>query len=186
MNILICGKNTLYLKSLAERLKREKNEIHYISGSKAAEKVGRAVFQQFDFEYTNPNIVRIVKSAMPEVMILLGATDRNFTWRNPEDDAMTFVSGMSSLMMAAKGAGVRKIIFISSITVFENNRGKISISEVLSPLPFAIRSNLRSNRRMCIPDKGDKIYIPFPNLSSPAKNFPCILIWYKWIAGHRY
>ena len=126
MNILICGKNTLYLKSLAERLKREKNEIHYISGSKAAEKVGRAVFQQFDFEYTNPNIVRIVKSAMPEVMILLGATDRNFTWRNPEDDAMTFVSGMSSLMMAAKGAGVRKIIFISSITVFENNRGKIS------------------------------------------------------------
>ena len=121
MNILICGQNTPYLQSLAGRLKREKNEIHYISGSKASDKVGRVVFQQFDFEYTNANIGRIVKSAKPDVMILLGATDRNFTWRNPVDDAMTFVSGMSSLLMAAKGAGVRRIIFVSSLTVFENN-----------------------------------------------------------------
>ena len=125
MNILVCGKNNQYLYSLAERLKREKNEIHYISGSKAAEKVGRVVFQQFDFEYTNANIGRIVKSAKPDVMILLGATDRNFAWRNPVDDAMTFVSGMSSLLMAAKGAGVRRIIFISSITIFEHNTGEI-------------------------------------------------------------
>ena len=123
MNILICGKNTLYTKSLAERLKREKNEIHYISGSKAAEKIGSAVFQQFDFEYTNPNIGRIVKSAKPDVMILLGSSDRNYSWRNPSDDAMTFVAGMSALMMAGKGCKVKRIIFVSSIDVFENNTG---------------------------------------------------------------
>ena len=126
MNILICGKNTPYIKTLAERLKREKNEIHYISGSKASEKLGNAVFQQFDFEYTNPNIARIVKSTKAEVMVLLGASDKNYSWRNPPDDAMTFVSGMSSLMMAAKGAGVKKIIYISSIDVFENNKGRIT------------------------------------------------------------
>lgn len=122
MNILICGKNNQYLKNLAERLKREKNEIHYISGSKASEHVGSSVFQQFDFEYTNPNIGRIVKNTKPDVMILLGANDRNYTWYDPADDAMTFVSGMSSLIMAAKGAGVRKIIFISSISVLGSHK----------------------------------------------------------------
>lgn len=126
MNILICGKNTLYFRNLAERLKREKNEIHYISGSKASEKVGNAVFQQFDFEYTNSNIGRIVKSTKPEVAVLLGATDRNFAWRNPIDDAISFVSGMSSLIMAAKGAGARKIVFVSSVSVFENNEGDLT------------------------------------------------------------
>ena len=123
MNILICGKNTPYVKNIAERLKREKNEIHYISGSKASDKVGNAVFQQFDFEYTNPNIGRIVKSARADVMVLLGSSDKNYSWRNPADDAMTFVSGMSSLLMAAKGSGVKRVIFISSVEVFENNEG---------------------------------------------------------------
>ena len=122
MNILICGKNNQYLKTLAERLKREKNEIHYISGSKASERVGSSVFQQFDFEYTNPNIGRVVNNAMPDVMVLFGANDRNYTWNNPADDAMTFVSGMSSLIMAAKGAGVKKIIFISSISVLDTHK----------------------------------------------------------------
>lgn len=141
MNILICGKNTLYLKNLAERLKREKNEIHYISGSKAAEKAGNFVFQQFDFEYTNPNIGRIVKNTKADVMVLLGATDRNFSWRNPADDAMAFVSGMSSLMMAAKGAGVKKIIFVSSITVVESHTDSLeegTVSAALSTMNDAI------------------------------------------------
>lgn len=126
MNILLCGKCTPYLKNLAERLKKEKNEIHYISGSKASDRAGNYVFEQFDFEYTNPNISRIVKGAKPEAMILLGAADRNFSWRNPADDATAFVSGMTALMMAAKGAGVRKIVFISSLSVFEDVKGEVT------------------------------------------------------------
>lgn len=150
MNILICGKNTPYTKNLAERLKREKNEIHYISGSKAADKMGSAVFQQFDFEYTNPNIGRIVKSARADVMVLLGSSDKTYSWRNPPDDAMTFVSGMSSLLMAAKGAGVKKVIYISSIEVFEKNQGEplcATEPETASPMldAFAQVENLCLN-----------------------------------------
>ena len=137
MNILICGKKTPFIEKLAERLKREKNEVNYISGSKATEQIGNSVFQQFDFEYSNPNIARIVKSARADVMVLLGSSDKTFSWRNAADDAMTFVSGMSSLLMAAKAAGIRKVIYISSIDIFENNAGEPdcgTVPEASSPM----------------------------------------------------
>ena len=99
--------------------------------------MGSSVFQQFNFEYSNPNIGRIVKSARADVMVLLGSSDKNYAWRNPGDDAMTFVAGMSSLLMAARGAGVKRVIYISSIEVFEHNTGEPGIMtepDVTSPM----------------------------------------------------
>ena len=122
MNILICGRQGGLCRQLAERLSREKGEIYYISGNKSDEKLSKSVFQEYYFPYLNENINQIILGTRPEIMIVAGAADSNFSWRNPEKDATEFVTCMTSLFMAAQNAGVKELVYVSSTEIFENNK----------------------------------------------------------------
>lgn len=131
MNTLICGKQSGFCRQLADRLSREKNEIYYYSGNISDEKLCKNVFQEYHFPYLHENITQIFNSAQPETVIVTGAYDDNFTWANPEQDSTKFVTSMTSLFMAAQSQGAKRLIFVSSVDVYESNTEEIIASDTV-------------------------------------------------------
>ena len=141
MNILVCGKKTPFTELLFERLHKERNELYFLSGSPASERIGRFAFQQYDFAYTNKNISRIVSGCNPDCMVILGAADMNFVWRKTDQDSSEYISGIAALLVAAQTAGISNVIYISNIDVFEQNEEEVLTKE---SIPIAQKARLAS------------------------------------------
>lgn len=115
MNILICGQGSSFCSQIIWRLNKEQHEVYLISGSADCENVSAPVFQEYHFSYSNENILKTVATADPRVMVIMGASDTLYSWNNSDRDAIDYLKGLSSLLVSAKKAGVKRVIYISSI-----------------------------------------------------------------------
>lgn len=131
MKVLICGEYGIYCKELISRLKKEKHDIFVITGSEKTrrEKPGSGVFQEYNFSYRSKNISTVMKNIQADVLIVLGVCDTLYTWRDVGQDSVKYLSGVTNLLMSAKEAGIKHVIYCSSLGVYEGCRGKTIDSE---------------------------------------------------------
>lgn len=139
MKILICSKISDFSEKLIERLNKEKQEVYQLTGlNRYEEKQKSRAFQIYTFAYQNENVNRIIGNIAPEVMVIAGCCDTGYHWDEEGKQSARFVSDVSSLVMSAKNAGVRRVIFCSTIGVYEENTGEVITSET-EPQPSSLK-----------------------------------------------
>ncbi len=85
MNILICSKDNEFSSVLARRLGNENHEVYLLSekeneGSTHPTKV----LQKYEFNYSNENIVRIMRNIVVDVVLIAGYIDFLFEKGNAQ------------------------------------------------------------------------------------------------------
>lgn len=119
MHILICSKVSLLCKNLIHRLHQARHEIYLLDGAATEEKKPASVFQAYRMPYAGENTFRVISSANPEVMVIMGSCDPTYSWQNQERDAVRYISDLNNLLMGAQGVGVKRIIYLSSLGLGE-------------------------------------------------------------------
>ena len=136
MKILICNNYGDICIRLIERLKKEKQEIYLITGSQETQK--NSAFQTYAFPYGSESIPRIFNNVRPDIMIVMGCFDPLYSWRDEQKQSVEYISGLSNLILAAKHAGVRQIVYASTLDVYEQNGREEIVKETL-PLAGSLR-----------------------------------------------
>lgn len=141
MNILICSKNSVFCSQIIQRLKKERHEIYLITGwagtaSQEQEKSG--AFQEYRFTYSNEYLSRIMKNANPDLLLILGAFDPLYNWRDEQKQSIEYISGITNLLMAAKNSGVGRVVYLSTLEVFQGNAQE-AIGRATVPVPESLR-----------------------------------------------
>ncbi len=139
MNILVCSKYGKFCAQLIRRLRKEKHEVYLLTGSpKTGAQSMPGVFQAYRFSYQNENITRIMQNVSPDVVIIAGAQDPHFSWRDAQNQSVEYISGMTNLLTAAKTAGVPNVIYCSSLGIFEGNQEQ-EVTEASVPAPVSLK-----------------------------------------------
>lgn len=126
MKVLICGEYGIYCKELISRLKKENHDIFVITGSEKPrrEKPRSGVFQEYNFSYRSKNVCTVMKNIMADIVIILGACDTKYTWRDTGQESVRYLTGITNLLMCAKEAGIPQAIYCSSLGVYEDVKCK--------------------------------------------------------------
>ncbi len=169
MNVLVCSKYNNFCAQLSRRLKKERHETYLLTGSQYGNNhISPNIFQEYHFTYQNENITRIMKNAAPDVVIIGGAMDSHFTWRDAQSQSVEYISGMTNLLMAAKTAGVKRVIYCSSIKVFEGNSEEMIMPDT-QPISLSFQAKAyRQVELLCAqyqePGKFDVEILRFPEV----------------------
>lgn len=141
MNILICSKNSAFCSQIIQRLKKERHEIYLITGSTGTaspEQEKSGAFQEYRFSYSNEYLSRIMRNANPDLLLILGAFDPLYSWRDEQKQSIEYISGMTNLLMAAKNSGVERVVYLSTLDVFEGNAQEV-LDRATAPVPESLR-----------------------------------------------
>jgi len=121
MKVLICGEYGIFCKELIARLKKEKHDVYVITGSEKAKrkKPRDGVFQDYNFSFRSKSIRTVLKNIAPDCMIMLGACDVKFTWKDTNQESVRYLTGMTNLLMGAREVGIPNVIYCSTLGIFE-------------------------------------------------------------------
>ena len=134
MKILICGEYGVFCKELISRLKKERHTVFVITGSEKPRfhKPADGGFQEYNFSYRSKSINTVRKNVQADVLIITGACDIKYTWQDKNHDSVRYLSGVTNLLMCARDAGIRQVIYCSSMGVYEDSLEEVITKE--SPL----------------------------------------------------
>ena len=121
MNILVCGAKSSFSEQIMNRLAKEGHEVYHLTGSSSSQKVNAPVFQEFRLPFISESVHAAVPSARPDAVVIMGAYDKQYSWVDQEKEALDYLPGLSNVLTAARGAGAPRIVYLSTINVFEAN-----------------------------------------------------------------
>lgn len=119
MNILIIGGAGSFTRLLIDRLDKEGHRIFVLTEDPKSEHNYRKVFETYHFAYDNVCIKDVMKSIRPDAVLFMGAYDRSFSWKEEEETAVSYTSGLTNLLMAFGALGRGRFVYLSSEIVFQ-------------------------------------------------------------------
>jgi nucleoside-diphosphate-sugar epimerase len=123
MKVLVCGGYSAYSLNLISRLNKENIEVYVITGStRKSQKRHRDVFQEYNFICSDALVSTAIKNIQPDVIIFMGAQDNGFQWDDENKDSAEFIASFSNIIISAKNTGVKKFIYLSTLSVFDDNK----------------------------------------------------------------
>lgn len=151
MKVLICGEYGIYCRELITRLKKENHDIFVITGSEKnrREKPRNGVFQEYNFSYRSKNVCTVMKNIKADIMIILGICDTKYTWRDTGQESVRYLTGVTNLLMSAREAGIRQVIYCSSLGVYENTGGGMIDNETEFEAGSVLMQTVIQTEYMC-------------------------------------
>lgn len=161
MKIMLCGAKSRFAECVMARLGKEGHEVYRLTGSTCEDRVDAPVFQEFRLDYMSGRVASAFASALPDVAVVMGAFDAAFAWTEPEKDAVAYPASLVNLLSAAKAGGVRRIVYLSTVNVFENNdEPLISRDTVPRPTSAANEAFARAERLCaCFRDERTEVVV---------------------------
>ena len=121
MNILLAGGSCSLVDSLILKLHKEGHRVYILTGDKYRHNKYKKVFEKYEFPYDSENLGEIVQSVNPDVTILMGAFDTNYSWNEAEQETVRFTSHLMNILVALSAAKKGKVIFLSSDEVYSGD-----------------------------------------------------------------
>ncbi len=122
MKILVCSKNNKFFSILAQRLRAESHEVYLLTGEdELKDRHITNVFQRYDFTYSDENVIKIMSNISVEVVIIAGYMDFELHDESIQKKSIDYITGMSNLVLSAKRAGIKRVIYCSTYKIFEGN-----------------------------------------------------------------
>lgn len=168
MKILICGDYGVFVNELINRLRKEKHDVFVITGKdKKTEyaKPSAGVFQDYHFNFSNKNISTIMKNVRPDVLIIPGYCDAGFTWENQNRQSVEYLAGITNLLMAAREVNIKKVLYCSSLGVYENVKDSCIHENTRFDASSVQNKTLQQMERICMEQNElDITIIRFPEI----------------------
>ena len=121
MNILLAGGSCSLVDSLILKLRKEGHRVYILTGDKYRHNKYKKVFEKYEFPYDSENLGEIVQSVNPDVTILMGAFDTNYSWNEAELETVRFTSHLMNILVALSATKKGKVIFLSSDEVYSGD-----------------------------------------------------------------
>lgn len=123
MKALIVGNYGVLMNGLIQRLDREKIDIYVLSeknqnGEKKKKGLPRHV--NFEFDFGGEDAKYIIQCVLPDIVIYMGIYNDYYDWSS-EVTAAKFSGDLTNILQWSKYYQVRKFIYLSSLSVYENN-----------------------------------------------------------------
>ena len=127
------------MRKLSLKLYKEGHKIYVLSGSRNPSNHFEYAFERYDFPYDNASVEEVFESVNPDVTILLGAFDGNFTGEDPRREAIQYAAGLQNLLLSWSALEKGRLIYLSSAEVYGNSY-QIPVTESIRPVPRGVRS----------------------------------------------
>lgn len=116
---LIVGQYSAFAGLLIDRFTKEGWRVSTLSESDTP---SQKVFEHYKYKYTSEDLVRVINSCRPNLMIYLGAYDNAYRGNNHKDDLKKqYINNVCNLLLYASENGVNHFIYLSSEQVFDNS-----------------------------------------------------------------
>ena len=158
MNILLVGGSCSLMDSMILKLRKEGHRVYILTGDKYKHNKYERVFEKYEFPYDSENLGEIVQSVNPDVTILMGAFDTNYSWNEEERESVRFVSHLVNILVAYSTVRKGKLIFLSSDEVYSGNYIN-DIEETEKTLGFGMRADFQKELKYgyCDPQTGSSV-----------------------------
>ena len=149
MNILLIGGASSFLNNIILKLKKEGHRVYLLTGKRYDSRPYQKVFEKYNFGYDSTCLNEIFESIRPDVTIFMGAFDTNFSWKQEEEESVSYSSRMMNILMAYVMAGSGRFIYLSSSEIYSENYDE-RITEEEEPTPSGYRGMVLSQaEKMC-------------------------------------
>ena len=138
MNIMLVGGISWMMRSLSIKLHKEGHRLYVLTGSRDPGERYPHAFERYNFPYDSPSVEEVFRSVQPDVTILLGAFDGNFTGKDPKREAVRFCAGLQNLLLSWAAMEKGRLLYLSSAEVFGESCAT-PVSEEVTPSPRGIR-----------------------------------------------
>ena len=138
MDVMLVGGISPVMRKLILKLYKEGHKIHVLSGTRNPAIHYDHVFERYDFPYDSASVEEVFRSVDPDVTILLGAFDGNYTGEDPRKEAVSFTAGVQNILLSWATLKKGRLIYMSSSEVYGSSYQK-TVSEAVSPVPRGIR-----------------------------------------------
>lgn len=149
MNVLLIGGAGSMINNLIIKLSKEKHRVYLLTGDKFGNLPYQQVFEKYRFTYTDSCLNEIFESISPDLVIFMGAYDTNFSWKDEEEEAVKYSSGLMNILMGYARKGLGRFIYLSSHEVYGDSCEE-DIAEEASVSPSGFRAMvLAQAEEMC-------------------------------------
>lgn len=114
---LIVGQYSAFVGLLIDRFTKEGWRVSTLSETDSP---SHKVFEHYKYKYTSEDLVRIINSCRPSLIIYLGAYDNAYRGKK-EELKKQYINTVCSLLLYASENGVKHFIYLSSEQVFDNS-----------------------------------------------------------------
>ena len=136
---MLVGGVSPMMRKLSLKLYKEGHRIYVLSGNRNPANHYEHAFERYDFPYDSASVEEVFQSVNPDVTILLGAFDGNFTGEDPKREAIWYAAGLQNLLLSWSALEKGRLIYLSSAEVYGNSY-QIPVTESIRPVPRGIRA----------------------------------------------
>ncbi len=142
---LIVGHHSTFSGLIIDRLYKEGWQVYTLSSDDKYKHPH--VFYHYCYEFTADNLLGVVESAHPDVVIYLGAFDLSYA--SPSEAKLKgFIGEIESLLYYSGSYGVRHFVYLSSEEIFDGEGFEVDIAEDTTPVPKTRAATVRSQGEM--------------------------------------
>lgn len=138
MEIMLVGGLSQMMSRLSLKLHKEGHRLYVLSGTRNPGNRYKYVYEQYNFPYDSASVEEVFHSVQPDVTIILGAFDGNYTGEDPKGEAVKFSAGLQNMLLSWATLEKGRLIFLSSVEVYGKSF-QVPISEETKPSPRGIR-----------------------------------------------
>lgn len=138
MDIMLVGGLSPMMNRLCLKLHKEGHRLYVLSGSRNPGNHYTHVYEQYNFPYDSASVEEVFRSIRPDVTILLGAFDGNFTGEDLKAEAVSFSAGLQNILLSWAAMEKGRLIYLSSVEVYGKSYQE-PVPEEVRPTPRGIR-----------------------------------------------
>jgi nucleoside-diphosphate-sugar epimerase len=138
-SVLIVGSYGTFTNEIIHKFYKENWRIFTLISNKKLIKPAH-VFEQYVFKYDSDSIKEILTSCRPDAILFSGAYDPLYKWNDKSDieESLSYVTGLSNLLMCSAMLGLRHFVYVSSDKVYEEEY-VIDIKEGMPTTPNSFK-----------------------------------------------
>ncbi len=137
MNILLAGGSGRIMDAMIDKLNKGGHRVYLLTGQKEKKNSYRHVFERYNFSYSDENLLLIVESIKPDIVVFMGAYDTNFDWSRERQESVRFTSSLMNLLSACSILENSRFLYLSSQEVYgESYEKNVQESQEVSPKSY--------------------------------------------------
>lgn len=138
---MLVGGVSPMMRKLSVKLYKEGHKIHVLSGNRNPSDRFEHAFEKYDFPYDSASVEEVFRSVNPDVTVLLGAFDGNFSGKDRKREAVAYAAGLQNVLLSWSALEKGRLIYLSSAEVYgDSYQG--AVPEAIPPVPKGIRPRM--------------------------------------------
>lgn len=137
MNILLAGGSSRIMDAMINKLNKGGHKVYLLTGQKGKKGSYKWALERYNFLYDDDNVIHIIESVKPDIILFMGAYDTNFNWTKGRQESVRYASGLINLLSVCSLMENGRFVYLSSQEVYGGSYGShVREEETVSPKSY--------------------------------------------------